>query len=234
MAPANLKSLAQAGGTSDAVIIDVTGNTVTQQLHDALAKAQTKAIALLVPDPALDGRHRPSTSTRSTCSSPAATAPPPPSGTPARSVGVRQGRLVLRRRSRGRHADEDYRLPDHLHSVQRRRQRPRRHRARLRHHQRHLANAQGQIASARPKADQRLEASSLHPCPARDKGLQRACGRTPRIPRLPRQDDPGRSGRSRRPPRRRSRRPPPGGRPGHPGPRPPPRPGARDRYWFDR
>ena len=45
MAPANLKSLAQAGGTSDAVIIDVTGNTVTQQLHDALAKAQTKAIA---------------------------------------------------------------------------------------------------------------------------------------------------------------------------------------------
>jgi hypothetical protein len=45
MAPANLKSLAQAGGTGDAVIIDVTGNTVTQQLHDALAKAQTKAIA---------------------------------------------------------------------------------------------------------------------------------------------------------------------------------------------
>ena len=45
MAPANLKSLAQAGGTDDAVIIDVTGNTVTQQLHDALAKAQTKAIA---------------------------------------------------------------------------------------------------------------------------------------------------------------------------------------------
>ena len=45
MAPANLKSLAQAGGTGDAVIIDVTGNTVTQQLHDALAKAQSKAIA---------------------------------------------------------------------------------------------------------------------------------------------------------------------------------------------
>jgi hypothetical protein len=45
MAPANLKSLATAGGTGDAVIIDVTGNTVTQQLHDALAKAQTKAIA---------------------------------------------------------------------------------------------------------------------------------------------------------------------------------------------
>jgi hypothetical protein len=44
-APANLKSLAMAGGTSDAVIIDVTGNTVTQQLHDALAQAQTKAIA---------------------------------------------------------------------------------------------------------------------------------------------------------------------------------------------
>ena len=45
MAPANLMSLAQAGGTGSAVIIDVTGNTVTQQLHDALAKAQTKAIA---------------------------------------------------------------------------------------------------------------------------------------------------------------------------------------------
>jgi hypothetical protein len=45
MAPANLMSLAQAGGTDSAVIIDVTGNTVTQQLHDALAKAQTKAIA---------------------------------------------------------------------------------------------------------------------------------------------------------------------------------------------
>ena len=45
MAPSNLKSLAQAGGTGDAVIIDVTGNTVTQQLHDALAKAQSKAIA---------------------------------------------------------------------------------------------------------------------------------------------------------------------------------------------
>jgi hypothetical protein len=45
MAPANLKSLAMAGGTDDAVIIDVTANTVTQQLHDALAKAQTKAIA---------------------------------------------------------------------------------------------------------------------------------------------------------------------------------------------
>jgi hypothetical protein len=45
MAPANLMSLAQAGGTDNAVIIDVTGNTVTQQLHDALAKAQTKAIA---------------------------------------------------------------------------------------------------------------------------------------------------------------------------------------------
>jgi hypothetical protein len=45
MAPSNLMSLAQAGGTGDAVIIDVTGNTVTQQLHDALAKAQTKAIA---------------------------------------------------------------------------------------------------------------------------------------------------------------------------------------------
>jgi hypothetical protein len=44
-APANLMSLAQAGGTDSAVIIDVTGNTVTQQLHDALAKAQTKAIA---------------------------------------------------------------------------------------------------------------------------------------------------------------------------------------------
>jgi hypothetical protein len=44
-APSNLMSLAQAGGTDSAVIIDVTGNTVTQQLHDALAKAQTKAIA---------------------------------------------------------------------------------------------------------------------------------------------------------------------------------------------
>ncbi|HEY6475065.1 MAG TPA: hypothetical protein VI456_00700, partial [Polyangia bacterium] len=44
-APANLMSLAQAGGTSSAVIIDVTGNTVTQQLHDALTVAQTKAIA---------------------------------------------------------------------------------------------------------------------------------------------------------------------------------------------
>jgi hypothetical protein len=45
MAPSNLMSLAQAGGTGSAVIIDVTGNTVTQQLHDALAQAQTKAIA---------------------------------------------------------------------------------------------------------------------------------------------------------------------------------------------
>jgi hypothetical protein len=44
-APSNLMSLAQAGGTGSAVIIDVTGNTVTQQLHDALTKAQTKAIA---------------------------------------------------------------------------------------------------------------------------------------------------------------------------------------------
>jgi hypothetical protein len=44
-APANLLSLAQAGGTGSAVIIDVTGNTVTQQLHDALTLAQTKAIA---------------------------------------------------------------------------------------------------------------------------------------------------------------------------------------------
>jgi hypothetical protein len=44
-APTNLMSLAQAGGTGSAVIIDVTGNTVTQQLHDALAQAQTKAIA---------------------------------------------------------------------------------------------------------------------------------------------------------------------------------------------
>ena len=45
MAPSNLMSLAQAGGTGSAVIIDVTGNTVTQQLHDAIAQAQTKAIA---------------------------------------------------------------------------------------------------------------------------------------------------------------------------------------------
>ena len=45
MAPANLMSLATAGGTGSAVIIDVTQNTVTQQLHDALAQAQTKAIA---------------------------------------------------------------------------------------------------------------------------------------------------------------------------------------------
>ena len=45
MAPSNLMSLATAGGTGSAVIIDVTGDTVTQQLHDALAQAQTKAIA---------------------------------------------------------------------------------------------------------------------------------------------------------------------------------------------
>ncbi len=54
-APANLKSLATAGGTGDAVIIDVTGNTVTQQLHDALAQAQTKAIACSYTIPASTG-----------------------------------------------------------------------------------------------------------------------------------------------------------------------------------
>jgi len=44
-APANLLSLATAGGTGSAVIIDVTQSNVTQKLHDALAQAQTKAIA---------------------------------------------------------------------------------------------------------------------------------------------------------------------------------------------
>jgi hypothetical protein len=44
-APANLMSLATAGGTGSPVIIDVNSNTVTQQLQDALAKARTKAIA---------------------------------------------------------------------------------------------------------------------------------------------------------------------------------------------
>jgi Mg-chelatase subunit ChlD len=45
MAPTNLATLATAGGTVSPVIIDVTSNTVTQQLHDALQQAQTKAIA---------------------------------------------------------------------------------------------------------------------------------------------------------------------------------------------
>jgi hypothetical protein len=45
LAPENLMSLATAGGTGSAVVIDVTQNTVTQQLHDALTQAQTKAIA---------------------------------------------------------------------------------------------------------------------------------------------------------------------------------------------
>jgi hypothetical protein len=54
-APSNLMSLAQAGGTDSAVIIDVTGNTVTQQLHDALTKAQTKAIACSYKIPASSG-----------------------------------------------------------------------------------------------------------------------------------------------------------------------------------
>ena len=44
-APANLMSLATAGGTGSAVILDVTQNDVTQKLHAALAQAQTKAIA---------------------------------------------------------------------------------------------------------------------------------------------------------------------------------------------
>jgi hypothetical protein len=44
-APTNLMSLAQAGGTGSAVIIDVTQGDVTQKLHDALKQAQTKAIA---------------------------------------------------------------------------------------------------------------------------------------------------------------------------------------------
>ena len=44
-APTNLMTLAQAGGTGSAVIIDVTQNDVTQKLHDALKQAQTKAIA---------------------------------------------------------------------------------------------------------------------------------------------------------------------------------------------
>jgi hypothetical protein len=45
MAPANLKTLAQGGGTTDAVIIDVTQNDVTPKLQAALKQAQTKAIA---------------------------------------------------------------------------------------------------------------------------------------------------------------------------------------------
>ena len=45
LAPANLMSLATAGGTGSAVVIDVTQSNVTQQLHDALTQAQTKAIA---------------------------------------------------------------------------------------------------------------------------------------------------------------------------------------------
>ena len=44
-AQSNLNTLASAGGTGTAVIIDVTQNNVTQQLHDAIATAQTKAIA---------------------------------------------------------------------------------------------------------------------------------------------------------------------------------------------
>jgi hypothetical protein len=45
LAPENLMSLATAGGTGSAVVIDVTQSNVTQQLHDALTQAQTKAIA---------------------------------------------------------------------------------------------------------------------------------------------------------------------------------------------
>jgi hypothetical protein len=44
-APANLMTLAQAGGTGTPVIIDVTQNDVTQKLQAALKQAQTKAIA---------------------------------------------------------------------------------------------------------------------------------------------------------------------------------------------
>ena len=45
LAPSNLMTLAQAGGTGSPVIIDVTQNDVTQKLQDALKQAQTKAIA---------------------------------------------------------------------------------------------------------------------------------------------------------------------------------------------
>ena len=54
-AQSNLNMLASAGGTGTAVIIDVTGNTVTQQLHDAIAKAQTKAIACSYTIPSSTG-----------------------------------------------------------------------------------------------------------------------------------------------------------------------------------
>ncbi len=52
LAPSNLMSLATAGGTGSAVVIDVTQNNVTQQLHDALKQAQTKAIACSYKIPA--------------------------------------------------------------------------------------------------------------------------------------------------------------------------------------
>ena len=54
-AQSNLNMLASAGGTGTAVIIDVTGNNVTQQLHDAIAMAQTKAIACSYTIPASTG-----------------------------------------------------------------------------------------------------------------------------------------------------------------------------------
>jgi hypothetical protein len=45
MAPANLMSLAQAGGTGMPVIIDVTKGDVTDKLREALKQVQSKAIA---------------------------------------------------------------------------------------------------------------------------------------------------------------------------------------------
>ncbi len=45
MAPGNLMTLAQAGGTGNPVIIDVTQGDVTQKLRDALKQVQSKAIA---------------------------------------------------------------------------------------------------------------------------------------------------------------------------------------------
>ena len=44
-AQTNLNMLATAGGTGNALVISVTDTNVTQELHDAITQAQTKAIA---------------------------------------------------------------------------------------------------------------------------------------------------------------------------------------------
>ena len=157
MAQTNLMSLAhRPAAPGQRVIIDVTGNTVTQQLHDALAKAQTKAIACSYPIPPssggtpvdftkvnvsfTSGSNQTTTIGHTTGSSACDKGGwyydvDPAHGTPTKIIACPSTCSSFQGERNGQRADRP-RLPDD----------------------------QRDLTLARSSADQRLEASSLQPC----------------------------------------------------------------------